>query len=50
MMVLINCWVVVEDLFRKEEAIRKVDKDPIADHYGDEVFWAEITEWRDRKH
>ena len=36
---MINCWVVVENLFQKEkEAIRKVDKDPIADHYGDEVF------------
>ena len=32
-----DCRVVVEDLFQKEEeAIKKVDKDPIDDHYGDE--------------
>ena len=34
--VLKDCQVVVEELFQKEEAIKKVDKDPIGDHCGDE--------------
>ena len=32
-----DCQVVVEELFQKEEeAIKKVDKNPTDDHYGDE--------------
>ena len=34
--VLKDCQVVVEYLFRKEEAIKKIDKDPIDNHYDNE--------------
>ena len=34
--VLKDCQVVVEYLFRKEEAIKKIDKDPIDNHDGNE--------------
>ena len=45
--VLKYCQVVVEELFKEEEAIKKVDKDPIDDHYGDEESFEQEL-WNER--
>ena len=45
--VLKYCQGVVEELFKEEEAIKKVDKDPIDDHFGDEEGFEQEL-WNER--